>query len=185
MSTCAAQTTSMGGPVLGYLFDYAGRAIRPMLGIPGSASLGDALTGDLDFGSVAPNGAWAVGVRENQLVLVQEVANGGSESTLASSLSGVDRAVWAADSSSVVIYSSASRTMRRIALDSGVAQLGPVVDLSTLGPKVSGIAASTAGSSVLASIRGGDTPGLYWIHNDTPPVLVLPLADPGPVTIDA
>lgn len=43
---CAGETSQISGPVSGYVFDGARREVRPILGIPGASTIGDAL----DFG---------------------------------------------------------------------------------------------------------------------------------------
>jgi hypothetical protein len=183
--TCAAQSPQVGGPILGYLYDSSSRAIRPMLGIAGSASLGEAVDGNLDFGSIAPNGSWAVGVRETSLVILQNLGSGVSESAVAGAIPGADRAVWAADSSAAVVYSSTGRMLQRIMLGGGTPRAGIALDLSGLGSGVAALATSALGSNILVSASGGDSPGLYLISEDTTPALQLRLADPGAITFDS
>ena len=43
---CAGENSQLSGPVSGYVFDGARREVRPVLGIRGASTIGDAL----DFG---------------------------------------------------------------------------------------------------------------------------------------
>ena len=43
---CAGENSQLSGPVSGYVFDGARREVRPILGIPGASTIGEAL----DFG---------------------------------------------------------------------------------------------------------------------------------------
>ena len=63
----AGDQTSVGGPVSGFVFDQKQHTLRPMLGVPGSAYLGDALLANLDAAAVAPDGQSALVVQEGDL----------------------------------------------------------------------------------------------------------------------
>jgi len=49
----ALQAASIEGPRLGYVFDHASKSIRPILGIPGAATMGQPLESGLDLRKIA------------------------------------------------------------------------------------------------------------------------------------
>jgi len=55
MAPAAARpaTDSIEGPRLGFVFDHAAKSVRPILGIPGAATLGQALESGLDLRKIA------------------------------------------------------------------------------------------------------------------------------------
>ena len=66
-----AQTSAgVAGPVTGFVYDTQLGAVRPMLGIPGAAYLGNVVATGLGAASVAPDGSAALAMQQNgKLVL--------------------------------------------------------------------------------------------------------------------
>ncbi|MGA3079142.1 MAG: hypothetical protein ABSG56_36370 [Bryobacteraceae bacterium] len=70
ISGWAQPSAGVAGPVTGFIFDAQLGAVRPMLGIPGAAYLGNGVAIGLDAASVAPDGSAALAVeRGGKLVL--------------------------------------------------------------------------------------------------------------------
>lgn len=72
---CAQEQTRLAGPTTGFMYDAPSRAIRVVMGVPGSAYLGRAVASDLDLGSVSPDGRWAVSAGNGELLLI-DLASG-------------------------------------------------------------------------------------------------------------
>jgi DNA-binding beta-propeller fold protein YncE len=96
----AQESARFSGPTSGFLFDAPSRAIRVVMGTPGAAYLGQAVVGDLDNGSVSPDGRFAVAIADGAASLIRVAG-----SSVASLGSGCDGAVaaWSADSSAVAV----------------------------------------------------------------------------------
>jgi hypothetical protein len=105
----AAQQARFSAPVLGYVYDPGARALRVISGVPGAATLEEALVSDLDETWVAPARhyaisndlriiAWSQGVSETRLPSPQSIAKqvtfspSGSFSAIAF---GTELEVWA------------------------------------------------------------------------------------------
>src|SRR5262249_32945823 len=72
MATCAAANAvcaaeSIFGPVVGFTRDSTGAVIRPIIGIPGGAALGEQLHFDVEIRGavISPNQDYAVAVRSD------------------------------------------------------------------------------------------------------------------------
>ena len=59
---CFAAESQIEGPKLGYVYDRQAVAIRPILGIPGSALFGEPITSELRDAVVSPSQDFAIGV---------------------------------------------------------------------------------------------------------------------------
>ena len=85
---CAAQGQSgftLNGPSLGLMFDSSSAVIRPILGIPGAARLGDPLSSGFTIGTavVAPDGDFALAVGKDDFRLAVVRSTGGVVQSLA------------------------------------------------------------------------------------------------------
>lgn len=101
------------GPVSGMVFLPEEGAIRPVLGVPGSAWLGDPLAAGLDLAALAPDGKRAVAAKNGRLYLV---SISGLEAAgwrdIGSAPEGLNRIVWSADSSAAAAVSSPHGTVQ-------------------------------------------------------------------------
>ncbi|MCP5111736.1 MAG: hypothetical protein GY953_12975, partial [bacterium] len=68
--TLAAQVR---GPVSGFVYDGYERALRPIIGFPGAAYLGLAVTGAVDAASASPDGRLAVISEGSDLYLIRDL----------------------------------------------------------------------------------------------------------------
>jgi hypothetical protein len=168
-----AQTLVPSGPVAGYLFDAEQRAIRPVLGVAGSAYAGGALVGGVEQAAVAPSGKMALVVREGGLYLIRNLAQEAPESELlAESIGTIDEIVWNADSSAAVLYSSAARTLRLAGGLDSTPMAGEAIDVAPLGARLSALA--LAGKTILAGFDDSEGSALYLVPGagETPRLLV-------------
>src|SRR5689334_7679440 len=65
-----AEQAFLSGPVEGYLFDVPTHSIRAVRGFPGSASLGPAILGNIDYGSIAPHKNYGIAFKDGRCMLV-------------------------------------------------------------------------------------------------------------------
>ena len=137
----AQESTRLAGPTSGLLFDAPSRAIRVVMGVPGAAYLGAALAGDLDHGSVSPNGRLAVAVSAGAASLIN-VADG-AKSPLGSGCEGA--IAWNADSSAVaMICSDGARLYRLAGGNAERLELSPFAEAKALAVDASGTAVFAA-----------------------------------------
>jgi hypothetical protein len=96
----------MSGPVEGYVFDEPSRSFRAVLGFPGSASLGPALSVGFDYGSVAPLKNYAIAFQKNHIKFVSGLGTGHiSISSIPAVFVKAESVAWSGDGSAAVIYS--------------------------------------------------------------------------------
>ncbi|MGH9657836.1 MAG: hypothetical protein ACRD96_04775 [Bryobacteraceae bacterium] len=103
VATAMAQNTSLNGPVPGLVYDRESNSVRLMIGLPGSAYLGEALAGNVSAASVSPNGNAALIARGEAVSLLRgagNVALDGAE--------GATRFAWNNSGTSAALYNAAS-----------------------------------------------------------------------------
>ena len=70
------QMAPLGGPVSGLIFDAPSRSVRPIIGVPGSSYLGQALLENIDNAFIAPDGESALVVANTQVLLIRRLRSG-------------------------------------------------------------------------------------------------------------
>ncbi len=192
------------GPISGYVFDAAERAIRPLVGVPGASYLGKPVVASLDYASVAPDSKLALAISGKRLFLIRGFDSGDARWMPLESSSTVDRVSWAANSDSVAVYSATTGHLRvwsdLKAWDAGFMprpsprghrtvgrrgsttsrRLSDFGNLNELGGAVSAIAMTEHGD-VVAGIDDPVTGGLYLVSADRSPRLIVKLGKPGRV----
>jgi hypothetical protein len=199
---CLAQGQSgqsryaLRGPSLGLMFDPATAVIRPILGIPGAATLGTPLSTGFALGQavVAPGGDFALVVAKDDFHLAVVRASDGVVQNVAPAMGGApDLVVFSPRGSSVALYYRASG---RLVVLAGLRSQTPnnaLANTSTLPAAPSLVAVSEDGASLLLSVTEGDGAGLYHLPGYLPteqsaaprraaPASWPPRRDPQPVT---
>jgi len=170
----------VGGPVVGLVIDPNSR-LRPVLGVPGAASLGDpiAIDGDLQVAAIAPHQdyviAWRGDAREFTIV------RNPLTSPVASQMDGL------AGASSVVVSPSGSAALVLFATQSVQVVTGlpdaPALawqaDLTSFGTMPSAFTVSDDGAAVLVGFSGSDRTSIYLITPDAGPRVVASAAQLG------
>src|ERR1039457_4668393 len=168
ISGWAQPSAGVAGPVTGFIFDAQVGAVRPMLGIPGAAYLGNVVEAGMNAASVAPDGSAALAVQQlGRLGLYTGLRSATPPVALhvPGAIAGVDHFAWApinnASSafSAAVVYSS--RTGQAQILTS-LAQ-SPVaaapIDLSGLPGQVTALAFD--GQRLIVGVASNDYGGIY------------------------
>jgi hypothetical protein len=149
--TLAAQETRLAGPVSGFLFDPQARAVRSIQGVLGASYLGEAVAADLEYASVAPNGKYAVAVRQDGVLLLRGLDQGIiAESALEGAAAGVTRAVWSADSTAVALWGDAGRVQVWTDLAST-----PRLALAADAGEIAAVAVASEGRGLVVAARSG------------------------------
>jgi hypothetical protein len=157
----AQPSAGVAGPVTGFIFDAQLRAVRPMLGIPGAAYLGNAVAAGLNAASVAPDGSAALAVQQNGKLLLYTGLRGATPvvTALAGAIANPDHFAWTANSSAAAIYSShAGQAQVLTALTNSPVAAAPI-DLSSLPGPVAALAFD--GQRVILAVASADSGGIY------------------------
>jgi hypothetical protein len=101
-----AQQFSLRGPVMGLGFDPAARAVRPILGVPGAANVGDPLDAgfELTRAAIAPAGKFALVEAADSEALSMLVPGRASLLSIPSAPAGPEWIVFSPAGSSAVLY---------------------------------------------------------------------------------
>lgn len=166
---CAAQGTSgyaMNGPSLGLVFESDSAAIRPILGIPGAATLGATLNPGfaLERAVVAPGGDFALAVAQDNFRLAAIPAAAGVARWLTPAVGQAPDVIWFSPrgSSAAVYY----RTPGRLVVLSGLRSQTPqvvVVNSASVPAAPSLVAVSEDAASLLLAVSEGNTTALYYL----------------------
>lgn len=202
-----AQSGSLRGPLAGYVYDHAERAIRPIMGVPGASYLDQPVVSELDFASVSPHGDSALVVAAKQLYLLTGLGTG-QPRWQPLEKAGVSLAAWSEDANSAVVYCAESGTMRLWSgLDAGApsgspARLSPrgrsgggrqgggqdgprrveLVGLEQRGGVVRAVAVNNRGQ-VVAGVADDAAGGLYLLNHSLAPRLIASIERPGGVVL--
>lgn len=130
----AADISRLEGPVSGFVFDREQRAVRPVVGVPGAAYLGDALAEGIDFASVSPDGKVAVAIKDARLYAVSGFNSEVSWTPIDSAIDSLDRAAWSG--STVAIYSASRQRVEVWRALGDVPEQVTAADISDLGSVV-------------------------------------------------
>lgn len=152
--------SSLNGPSLGLLFDSSSAAIRPILGIPGAARLGDLLSTGFTLGNaaVAPGGDFALAVSKDDFHLAVIRSSGAVVQSLAPAMGEApDLISFSPRGRSAVLYYSASgRLLVLSGLRNQTAQ-SVVTDVSSLPAAPTVVAVSENATTLLLAVPEGDT----------------------------
>ena len=161
ISGWAQPSAGVAGPVTGFIFDAQLGAVRPMLGIPGAAYLGNGVAIGLDAASVAPDGSAALAVeRGGKLVLYTGLRNAHPAAlAVAGAIASPDQFAWAANASAAAVYSSrAGQAQILTGLPPSPAAASPI-DLSSLPGQVTALAFD--GQRLILAVASADSGGIY------------------------
>jgi hypothetical protein len=160
----AGQPGAISGPSLGLVFDSTALALRPILGIPGAATLGDplALEFQLSRASVSPAKGYALAVRadDSSVMLIRD---GGEVSALPLSETSPDAIAFNRTGTIAALYFSASKRVQIIDGLPDSPKLARAADLSELPGPLTSLAISADGSSLLAAVSVGDAAVAYLL----------------------
>ena len=168
---CAAQGqpgSTLIGPSLGLMFDSASAEIRPILGIPGAATLGAPLDAGFAVGQavVAPRGDFALVVAKDDSSLAVVSASGGVLRNFAPAMGEApDLISFSPGGSSAALYYRASR---RLVVLTGLRSQTPQAveaDASSLPAAPSLIAVKEDAAALLLAVPLGEATGLYLLPN--------------------
>jgi len=168
-----AQSGGFEMPAAGLVYSHGSRAVRPLLGIPGSTHIGAAVLNDVNQAWVAPGGKWAFVTMVDRSVFVRGLLEAApAEIPVAGVIDGVDHVAWSRDAAFAVLYSSSAARLQRVRLVNGEITAGEPVDLTPWGAPAA-LAIDPSGRQVAFGIAGA---GIYIMDGDQSPALLVSLA---------
>lgn len=107
-----AQAQQLSGPMSGFVYDPQVSAVRPIMGVPGSAYLGRPVARGVAAASIAPDARFAVIFAGGRAQLLRNLTFAGAEAMDLEGAGTFDLSAWSGDS--VVLYSKSGRSFQRI-----------------------------------------------------------------------
>jgi len=161
ISGWAQPSAGVAGPVTGFIFRCAGGRVRPMLGIPGAAYLGQAVASGLGAASVAPDGSTALAVQPGgKLVVYYGLRNATpAAAAVAGAIAGADHFAWADNSATAAIYSSRTSQGQVVTSLAHSPAAAAAIDLSGLPGQVTALAFD--GQRLILAVASNDSGGIY------------------------
>jgi hypothetical protein len=154
-SRLPAQQTSLSGPVEAFTFDGPTRSLRAVIGFPGAASFGPALSDNLDLASIAPLQNYGIAFENGKCLFVSGL---GSKTISTIAIAGVtkypDGIVWSGNGSMAILYSRAGSWFQTIAGFPSAPLAGALVDVSSLAGEFSAIAVDAPGKQIAVGFSG-------------------------------
>src|SRR5580658_1247228 len=162
ISGWAQPSAGVAGPVTGFIFDTQMGAVRPMLGIPGAAYLGNSVVATgLEAASVAPDGSAALALQQNgKLVLYTGLRSGlPTALAVAGAIANPSYFAWAPNAGAAAVYSSRTGQGQILtSLAPSPAAAAPI-DLSSLPGQVTLLAFD--GQRLIVGVASGASGGIY------------------------
>lgn len=151
-----AQQGSVAGPTSGMVFDQAAGALRPILGVPGAATLGSgiALGYPVNWIAVAPRLDSAVAAGQDGSVHFLRLSAGGISEREVAGVAGVPRQVVYSPSGTAAALIFAAEAQIAIGLPDAPVLTGSVLRLETAAERKSRPASRSGGGSLALSDDG-------------------------------
>jgi hypothetical protein len=142
--------------------------VRQVVGIPGSAALGDllALPADLTSVEISPSQTCLIaerGVNQAPAMLSLGPSGAGAELIIAGAFPRSDRIEFSISGATAALYSGSLQSVQVITGLPGSPQVSQQFDVSALPAPLTALAVSDDGTSLLAGVSDGDTGGIYLI----------------------
>ncbi len=182
----SAQSTSLQGPSIGFVYDPVAKSIRPLVGYPGSAYLGRAVLGQLAQASLGPGATIALVVKDDALLAVPDLRQPGSMVMLQTGFAAWDQVAWSADSRTAAVYSAATQRLLIVRhLDRAPAADNPL-DLTMLPGALTTLAIGNDAARLIAGVTDQTSGGLYLLGDGGRPILLLaPARNPTAAVFDS
>lgn len=176
-STIGLLAGQISGPVTGYVFHSPTKSIRPILGIPGGAVLANPIVSNLRFGSVSPDGKWAVVSRVDASAVVKLGLAASVEQRPAGLIAGIDLAAWGTSNQVAVVGSSSGKQIQTIRYSGGRWLVDTPRDLSHLAGSLTALSTDSTGGQVAFGMTDAAQSALY-LESKTVPTLLISASVP-------
>ncbi|MBI2680405.1 MAG: hypothetical protein HYX25_05285 [Candidatus Solibacter usitatus] len=175
LSTAAAQSPRMRGALSGFVFDPDARGVRPLLGIPGAATMGDPLLAgvDLQNAAVSPDGDYALAITNDGrgLLAILQLSGNTSVRALGAETAAGDTIELSPLGTYAVLYHHATQSLQVVKGLPGAPSLGQRMDVARHGGPLSAFAINDQGT-VLMAAPAGQVGQVYVFASDGEPHLI-------------
>jgi len=164
----AAQTgTALSGPTMGLVFDSSQSALRPIRGIPGAATLGDAVNLGIPLASatVSPRQDFALALRADDSSVVLARA-GGASAAVPGARPAPALMVFSPAGATAALYDSGAGRVQVLTGLPDAAAVQSDVDISALAGPVAALAVDDAGTALFLAAGAAETVALYRVGMD-------------------
>jgi hypothetical protein len=163
----------MRGPVSGLIVDQQTRAVRPIVGIAGSAYAGAAANGEAEFALAAADGRTAFIVRRATLYAVRDLDTDSPVwKHLGESKSAIGSAAWSEDAKSLAVYFPSTSRLRLWTGAQDQPESAGDIDLSAIEGRVTALAVAADDPTAFATIETAETGALYVLRAGQSPRLL-------------
>lgn len=180
LAATAAAGDQMTGPTSGILIDPETRAIRPIVGVPGSAYAGESVVREADFALAAPDGRTALISTNSSLYVVRRLD---SDQPVWRSLGDAGlspgRAAWSLDAKALALYLPEPSRLQLWSGMQDAPETAGEVDLSTIDGRLSALAVASDGKTAFAAFESGEQGVVYILKAGEAPRMLLPMSRPG------
>jgi len=168
-SPAAAQSPLMRGSLSGYVFDPTAGGVRPLLGYPGSAIMGEPLPAgvDLQHAAVSPDGDYALAITTDGrgLIAILKLSGKTSVHPLGVETAAGDTVELSPSGTYAVLYQHATQSLHVVKGLPGAPMAGTRLNVVHLGDPLSAFAINDQGT-VLAAAPAGDSSRIFVFEND-------------------
>ncbi len=169
MGQAYGQAPQMRGSLSGFVFDPEARGLRPLLGSPGAATIGEPLPAgvDLRHAAVSADGDYALAIAGDGrgLLAILQLSGTTSVRPLGAAASAGDALGLSPLGSYAVLYQRAAQSLQVVKGLPGAPGLAQRLDVAHLGGPLSAFAIDDRGT-VLAAAPAGDTSQIYVFEKD-------------------
>jgi hypothetical protein len=134
-----------------------------MIGLPGSAHLGDPLLEQVVLAAVAPDGMMALAVQQDGVSLYNFRSEPPARVLLYDAIGSIDQIVWVRDSSAAVLYSSSGRHLQWLRNANAAGSLDPAIDLTSIPGRLSLLAVDSNARQAVISSSDEDNGGQLYL----------------------
>jgi hypothetical protein len=158
-------STALGGPSLGFVFDPTSKSVRPLLGLPGAAVQGPALSVPfpLDRAEAAQRGAFVLAIDQADSAVVEITAAGAQK--LSGVPAGPDTVVFSPSASTAALYYRDRAVVELLEGLPGAAVVAASLNVAALPQPISALAVSDDGLVLAASPTGPASAEVFAVGN--------------------
>lgn len=147
--------TPFNGPIEGFTFDGPTRSVRPVLGLLGSASLGQPIYSGVSYASVAPRLNYALTFAGDHCVLVGGMGTDAvTRFKIPAAFSVPEGVAWSGDGSTAVLFSQGGSWIQKLSGLPNAVRVEDRLSLASLGGSLSAVAVDAHGEKVVIAISG-------------------------------
>lgn len=184
LAAIAAAGDHMTGPTSGVLIDPETRAIRPIVGVPGSAYAGESAVREADFALAAPDGRTALISKDSSLYVLRRLDSGQPVwRSLGDEPLALGRAAWSQDAQALALHLPDQSRLQLWSAMQDAPEIAGEVDLSTIDGRLTALAVASDGKTAFAAFESEDLGILYILKAGETPRMLMPLSRPGAMAI--